>query len=78
MFFQSLKEEIRQQEDLLKELEQVSQDYKVQGNIDGYERLENQTNLLNVRFYFFLPILQGFQQSVRFTYLGFFRVSKSC
>ncbi|XP_063403799.1 dystrophin-like isoform X1 [Mytilus trossulus] len=48
--YQSLNEEVKQQEDLLKELEKVSKDYKAQGNVEGYERLENQISLLNKNF----------------------------
>ena len=45
---QSLKEEFKQQEDLLKELDQHAKDYKLQGKLEAGARLEQQIQLLKV------------------------------
>ncbi|XP_069136952.1 dystrophin-like isoform X1 [Argopecten irradians] len=48
--YESLKEEFKQQQDLLGELEQQAQKYKEQGNVEGSARLENQIDILKKHF----------------------------
>ena len=49
VYFQTLQLEMKQQEELLEELEATVQEYRAQDKVEAANRLEQQTQLLRVR-----------------------------
>ncbi|XP_041352153.1 dystrophin-like isoform X2 [Gigantopelta aegis] len=64
--YESLKEEFKQQEDLLRELDQHAKDYKLQGKLEAGARLEQQIQLLKKHFAEVMVKFRKFQRPADF------------